>query len=70
MKIEVKTRGVKEYYDEFLYMAYKYKSIKKNPKMKAHKLTSYLIFYLSVVLLGIILFIMFYFKYNDLFFIQ
>lgn len=69
MKIEVKTKGSKEYYDEFLYMAFKYKRIKKNPKMKARKLTSFLICHDSFILLSIILFIIFYWQYNDLVFI-
>lgn len=69
MKIKVKEHGSKEFYDEFLYITFKYRKIEKNPKKKVHKLTShfYLLICYSLFLLALSLY--FYFKYNDNFYI-
>ncbi len=45
MKIEVNTRGSREYYDEFLYIVPRYKKYQKNLKKKTHRLTYYLTAY-------------------------
>ena len=45
MKIEVNTRGSREYYDEFLYIVPRYKKYQKNLKKKTYRLTYYLTVY-------------------------
>ena len=45
MRLEVKERGSKEYYDEFLYVVSRHKKFKKNPRRKAYQFTKYLVFY-------------------------
>lgn len=69
MKIEVKERGSKECYDEFLYIGSKYKTIRKDPQMKTHKLTSFLIGYVCFIVFCIVLVTVFYLQYNELIFI-
>jgi Ca2+/Na+ antiporter len=48
MKIEVKERGSKEFYDEMLYVITYCKKFIKNPKQKAWKYTSYLYLMIAV----------------------
>ncbi len=68
MKIEVKERGSKSYYDEFLFVVNKYRSLLKKPNVKVSKLTVFLKQYLLLILLSIIIFIASYiFTYDILF---
>lgn len=60
MRLEVKERGSKEYYDEFLYVVSKYKKFKKNPRRKAYQFTKYLIVYNIFVLFVLLLNFYFY----------
>ena len=46
MKIEVKTRGTKEFYDEMLFVVTYCKKFIKNPKRKAYQYTHYLYLYI------------------------
>ena len=45
MRLEVKERGSKEYYNEFLYVVSRHKKFKKNPRRKSYQFTKYLVFY-------------------------
>lgn len=60
MKIEIKKRGDKSYYNELLYVCFKLDNIRKNPNQKVHQLTNYLLLCSLGILLGIIMFILFY----------
>ena len=55
MKIEVKERGSKEFYDEMLYVITYCKKFLKNPRKKAWKYSSYLYLMMavSIVMLGV-----------------
>lgn len=68
MKIEVKERGSRAFYDEFLYVASNYKKIKKNPEKRVYRLTYSLISYEFILLLCIGLITSFYLKENDILF--
>ncbi len=48
MKIEVKTRGSKEFYDEMLYVITYWKKFVKNPKKKAWQYSKYLCLFMVV----------------------
>ena len=50
MKIEVKKRGSKEFYDEMLYVITYYKKFIKNPRKKAWRYTNYLSLFLIISL--------------------
>ncbi len=54
MRIEVKTRGTKEFYDEMLYVITYCKKFLKNPKKKAWQYTKFLYIYMgsSLAMLG------------------
>lgn len=65
MKIEVKERGTRSFYDEFLYIAFNYRSFRKRPHKRAYRLTSYLIGNECFVLLAIILFALSYKEGSD-----
>ena len=65
MKIDVKDRGKKEYYEEVLYIATKYNSIRKNPKKKVYRIIPYLICYDLFLILSIILITVFYLDTYD-----
>ena len=69
MRLEVKERGTKEYYDEFLYVVSKYKNFKKNPRRKAYQFTKYLFFYNIFVFFTLLLNFYFYLDNKDLIFI-
>ena len=69
MRLEVKERGTKEYYDEFLYVVSKYKEFKKNPRRKAYQFTKYLILCNIFVLFALLINFYFYFDTKDLVFI-
>lgn len=60
MKLEIKERGLKEYYDEFLYVASKYKSFLKNPIRKAYSSVKMLYFSIAYIFLAIFLITYFY----------
>lgn len=60
MIIEVKEKGKKEYYDEFLYIANNYRKFIKNPNKKARQFTKTLFIYDICIILGILMFMMFY----------
>ncbi len=51
MKIEVKTRGSKEFYNEMLYVVTYFKKFIKNPKRKAWQYTKYLYLYIAISIL-------------------
>ena len=55
MKLEYEEIESKKFYDEFLYITYKYNSIKKNPKQKVKRYTDYLLLYVIVYILIIVL---------------
>lgn len=48
MKIEVNTRGSKEFYDEMLFVVTYCKKILENPHKKAWRYTNYLLMYMSI----------------------
>ena len=54
MRLEVKERENKNFYDEFLYMAFHYRSIKKCPRQKVSSISLEAIMYcvISLLLLG------------------
>ena len=60
MKLVIKERGSKDYYNEFLYVAFNYKKILNNPNKKAKKITNSLLLYGLFIILSILLFIYFY----------
>ncbi len=60
MKIEVKERGSKEFYDEMLYVITYHKKFEKNPKHKAWKYSSYLYLMMAVSIVMLIAFIAMY----------
>lgn len=65
MKIEIKERGSKKFYDEFLYIVSKYSKIKKNPKRKVRSLTFEIIMYIIFVSVAILLITSFYINDNS-----
>ena len=65
MKIEINKRGSKEYYDEFLYIATKYRKYQQNPKTKTYRLTRFLAIYLCMALFAGALNLLFYFKNKE-----
>lgn len=65
MKIEVNKRGSREYYDEFLYIASRYRKYQQNPKIKTHRMTRFLIFYLCMAVFAGGINLLFYFKTGD-----
>ena len=69
MKIEIKERGSREYYNEILYIASKYKKIIKNPKTKVNNFTKSKIIYSIIAVLVILAYIYLYYIYNDVLFI-
>lgn len=69
MKFSIKERGSKEYYNEFLYVAFNYKMFLKNPHKKTHKLTNMLLYYGIMLLLFIGLFIYFYMDESNSFYL-
>lgn len=65
MKIQVKNIGSRAYYDEVLFMAYRYKKIKKNPNVKTKNLgKSFKLLLLFIILYGLLL-LLYFIKYND-----
>ena len=66
MKIEVNKRSSKEYYDEFLYIASKYRMFQQNPKTKTYRLTRFLTLYLGMALFAGVLNLLFYFKNGEI----
>lgn len=60
MKLEIKEKGSKNYYDEFLYLVFNYKKIRNNPYKKIKRLTilGYSYFGISTIL-SILLFILY-----------
>ena len=69
MKIEVKERGSKNYYDEFLYIISNYRKFRKNPNKKVHRLTINLLVYDILLLFSIIILLLFYVVDKDHLFI-
>ena len=65
MKIEVKERGSKAYYDEFMYVASYYRKFQKNPGRKIRRMTRFLLSYELLVLFAIAAICFFYFIYPD-----
>ena len=65
MKIKIKERGPKSYYDEFIYIAYFVKNYIKNPNKRVHRMTHYLMTNIVVVVLTIIFELFFYKIYKD-----
>ena len=66
MKIKVNERGPKDYYDEFLYIAFRYKDFKKKPERKAYRLTSFLLVLIPITILCMILTIIMYINTKDI----
>lgn len=64
MRLEIKERGTKEYYDEFLYAVSRYRKFKKDPRIKTHQFTKYLIVCNIFVLFALLLNAYFYFDTN------
>lgn len=62
MKIEVNKRGSREYYDEFLYIASRYRNLQQNPNTKIYRMTHYLAVYLCLALFTGTVNLLFYFK--------
>ena len=69
MKIEIKERGSKDYYDEFLYIAFRYKDFLRKPKRKAYHVTKFLLLTMVFALISIIFSIIVYLNTNDILYI-
>ena len=65
MKITIKERGSKSFYDEFLYVCYFIKKFLKKPFTKVNKMTNYLILNLIITSAVTILEIIYYSYYRD-----
>lgn len=69
MKFEIKERGTKEYYDEVLYVAFRYMDFLKKPKRKVFKLTKFLLILTIITILFLTLSIYLYYISKDIFYI-
>jgi len=65
MKIEVKTRGSKEFYDEMLFVITYCKKYLKNPKTKAWQYTKYMYLFMAISVIMCAAFIALYVMDND-----
>ncbi len=65
MKIEIKKKPKKEFYDEFLYVTGNYKKIKDNPYKKVRLLTKETKKIYSFIMVFFALFILAYLRYGD-----
>ena len=69
MKIEIKERGSKQYYDEFLYIMFRYKDFKKRPFQKAYCLTNCLLVLIFISLIVSIFSAILYFENRNVWYI-
>ena len=70
MKIEIKDRGQKEYYDEFLYVSTNMSRIKNNPYMKVGSATKIALIYSIISFIcGILFSLIYYFNRSTLYLI-
>lgn len=60
MEIKVTEKGTKDYYNEFLYMAYNYKSFRNNPFKKTHNISFIVFIYIAILAICTICFYQFY----------
>ena len=60
MRLEIKENAKKEYYDEFLYIVFRHRKIRRCPRKKACQLSKYLMCYNIICIISIILFVLFY----------
>ena len=65
MKIEVNKRGSREYYDEFMYIASRYRKFQQNPNTKTYRMTRFLAVYLCLALFAGTINLLFYFKNKE-----
>ncbi len=69
MTIEIKKCGPKSYYDEFLYVAFRFRDFKRRPKRKAYRITKFLLLVMSIVLISLLLSIKIYLYFNEILYI-
>lgn len=69
MKINIIKKPSKDYYDEFLYLAFKYKRIKQNPNKKATKMTTYLFKQMIFVIIYLLILLLFYYTDSNIFYL-
>ena len=65
MRLEIKENASKEYYDEFLYIVFRHRKIRRCPRKKAYRLSKYLMCYNIICIIFIIFFILVYIKTKD-----
>ena len=69
MKIEIKTRGSRECYDEFMYILSNYKKFRNNPHSKIMKLSDFIRSYTIYCALAIVLMFVFYLIFKNTLFL-
>ncbi len=69
MKIEIKKRGTREFYEEVLYVAHNYMRILKNPHHKVEHVTNYLLRYILMAVFGTVFMGASYFYFKNIIFV-
>ena len=69
MRLEIKEISSREYYDEFLYIVFRHRKIRKSPRRKVYQFTKYIMTYMILSFCAVVLFNLFYVDSNEPFFL-
>lgn len=69
MKIEVTKRGTNAFYQEFMYVYFRYNYLKKKPYKKAYNITNYFLVYMVFVVFELIIMSLLYLNSKDNFYL-
>ena len=65
MRLEIKGTSSREYYDEFLYIVFRNRKLRKSPRRKVYQFTKYILIYMICSFFAVVLFNLFYLDTND-----